>query len=340
MARPFRHRPALPALLSAALLVFLAACAPAPAASPELTAVSLQLSWVHEYSSAGFYAADLGGHFAAEGLRVRLEEGGFSDDSYIEPIDEVLAGKVDFGLASATSLISARAAGKPIVAIATVLQRSPTAVITLADSGIVRPQDLVGRSVAVAEGGASQTLRSMMQLQGIDPDAVVSTPRTSFGVEPLLSGEVDAMVAWVINEGVQLREAGHEPRFLMASDYGVDTYDFVLFTTEQTLAERPELAQRLVRGLVRGLGDVIADPERSADQVLSYAPQLDRAGQLERLRASIPLISPAGSRPGMMQADIWALTQGMMIEQGALSAPIDLERAYTLSLVEQSYGDE
>jgi NitT/TauT family transport system substrate-binding protein len=223
------------------------------------------------------------------------------------------------------------------VALAAVLQRSPSAVITLADSGIVRPQDLIGRSVAVTDGGAAQTLHSMLQLQGIDPGQVSSVPRTSFGVEPLLSGEVDAMMAWVINEGVQLREAGQEPRFMLASDYGVDTYDFVLFTTEQMVAARPDVVQRVVRGLTLGLRDVIADPVRAADQVLSYAPELDRASQLERLHATIPLISPAGSRPGTMQADIWALTQEMMVEQGTLSAPIDLNQVYTLTFIQRSY---
>jgi ABC-type nitrate/sulfonate/bicarbonate transport system substrate-binding protein len=330
------------AMLFILLLLTLAACGtatPAPAA-PAPIDLSIQLSWVHEYSSAPFYAAELGGHFAAEGLQVRLEEGGFSEAGYIDPISEVLAGKVDFGLSNASGLIAARAAGKPVVALAAVLQRSPTAVISLATNDIVRPQDLVGRSVAVTDGGAAQTLRSLLQLQGIDPNQVSSVPRTSFGVEPLLSGEVDAMVAWVINEGVQLREAGQEPRFMLASDYGVDTYDFVLFTAEQTVVERPDVVQRVVRGLTLGLRDVIADPERAADQVLSYAPDLDRSSQLERLHATIPLIRPAGSQPGTMQADIWALTQDMLIEHDALSAPIDLDQVYTLTFIENSYEGE
>jgi NitT/TauT family transport system substrate-binding protein len=325
------------------LAVLLAACAtPAPPAPtpPPAEDLSIQLSWVHEYSSAGFYAAERGGHFAAAGLRVRLEEGGFGESGYIEPIDAVLSGEVDFGLAGAGSIIEARAAGKPVVAISALLQRSPTAVIIRADSDIARPQDLEGRSVAVAGGGASTMLAALLQAQKVDAGAVRQVERTSFGVAPLLNGEVDALVGWVINEGVELREAGLEPRFLLVSDYGVDTYDLVLFTSEQMIAERPELVQRLVDAVMRGLADVIADPERAIEHTLAYNPALDRVGQLDRLRASIPLMNPPGSRLGDMQADIWGLTQDMLLQQRALRQPTDLRTAFTREFIERSYEGE
>lgn len=84
---------------------------------------------------------------------MRLYEGGFSDKGYIDPIEQVVNGTVDFGMSDASSILVAPAAGKPVVAVGTVLQRSPLAVISLDKTGIVCPQDLVGRRVAVADGG-------------------------------------------------------------------------------------------------------------------------------------------------------------------------------------------
>src|SRR5262245_57502729 len=96
----------------------LSACgvgAPAAATAVPKTPVSIQLAWVHEYSSAGFYAAEKNGHFAAQNLDVRIEAGGFGPQGYIEPIGQVVSGSVDFGIADAASIIQARAEGKPVV---------------------------------------------------------------------------------------------------------------------------------------------------------------------------------------------------------------------------------
>lgn len=329
--------------LSSALglaLALLAGCGGAPAAPTVAPAeVSLQMSWTHEYSSALFYAAEKNGHFAAQGLRVSLVEGGFGAQGYIQPIDEVVAGTATFGLASAASLIEARAQGKPVVAVASVLQRSPLAIISLSEQAVVRPVDLIGRTVSVADGGARQMYQMMLASQGIDESQVTALPRTSFGIDPLLSGEIDSLVAWVINEGVQVREAGREPTFILASDYGVDTYDFVIFTTEQMLSQHPDQVEGFLRAVIQGAADVIADPEQGAAYAVAYNPKLDQAGQEQRLLATIPLMNPSGTRLGEMRADIWEFTQQMLIDGGTIAAPIDLSKVYTLTLLDAIYAD-
>lgn len=319
--------------------LLLASCGGTPA-TPSPTpvppaAVSIQLSWTHEYSSAMFYAAEKNGHFAEENLQVTLTEGGFNDQGYIQPIEEVLSGKSTFGLASATSLIEARAKGKPVVAIASVLQRSPLAIISLADRGIARPSDLIGHSVSVADGGALQMYRAVLSSQNVDLAKVKLLKRTSFGIDPLLSGEVDSLVAWVINEGVQVREAGREPTYILASDYGVDTYDFVIFTTEQVIKERPDEVERFLRAVLKGIKDVIANPAQGAAYAVTYNPKLKQAGQEQRLNATIPLINPSGTRLGEMRMEIWKFTQDMMLEGKSLERPIDLNTVYTMTFLDK-----
>jgi NitT/TauT family transport system substrate-binding protein len=140
------------------------------------------MAWVHEYSSAGYYAAEHNGHFAAQNLEVRLQEGGFNEQGYINPVAKVLAGEADFGSTSASSLLLARAEGKPIEAIAAVLQRSPFALISLAENNIVHPSDLVGKRVAVSDADAA-IYQALLTSQGIDLSQVKTIPRTSFGID-------------------------------------------------------------------------------------------------------------------------------------------------------------
>jgi NitT/TauT family transport system substrate-binding protein len=323
----------------ACLLSLLAACgAPAPRAeAPPKTEVRIQLSWVHEYSSAGFYAAEKNDRYAGQNLAVQMIEGGFGENGYIEPIDEVLNGNVDFGLASASSVLSARAAGKPLVAVAAVFQRSPLAILSLAGSTIQRPQDLIGRKISVAEGGAAQSFKALLATQGITPDQVTIVARTTYGIEPLLNNEVDGMVAWAINEGVQLRAAGQQINTMLLSDYGVDTYDFLIFTSEEKVRQQPELVQRFVNATLQGINDVIASPEQAIDYTLTYAPDLERTSQLQHLQASLPLMRPSGSRAGYMEPEIWLLTDQIFTSGGLGAQGSSLEAAYTNTFVDAFY---
>lgn len=328
------------ALLIVTTIVLSACGASTPAASTAApkTPVSIQLAWTHEYSSASFYAAEKNGHFAAQNLDVRLDAGGFASNGYIEPIAQVVNGTVDFGVTGATAIIQARAQGEPVVAIATILQRSPLAILSLANSGISRPQDLIGRRVAVADGGANQLYSLLLKSQQIDPAAVTTVPRVSFGIDPLVNGEVDAMVAWVINEGVQLNEAGIKPNVMMLSDYGVDSYEMVLFTNEKMIAEHPDTVKGIVQAMVQGTRDIIDNPDQAATLVLGYNSKLDLEGQRRRIQATLPLLNPPGVQLGMMQPAIWKLTQQMMLDQKALAQPIDLDRVATTKFLDTVAG--
>ena len=333
-------------LLSLAILLAatmaLSACgatSPPAATTAPKTPVRIQLAWVHEYSSASFYAAEKHGYFAAHNLDVRLEPGGFGPKGYIEPIAQVVNGTIDFGVSGAAGIIQARAEGKPVVAIASILQRSPLAILSLAKSEIKRPQDLVGRRVAVSDGGAARLFDTLLRSQQIDPATVKIVPRTTYGIDPLAKGEVDAIVAWVINEGVQLDEAGLKTNVMLLSDYGVDSYEMVLFTTEKMIAEHPDTVKGVVQATVQGMHDVIDNPDQAANLVLAYDNKLNLEGQRRRLQATLPLLNPAGSRLGMMQPDVWKLTQQMMLDQKVPAQPIDLDRVATTKFLDTIAGN-
>lgn len=322
-------------LVIAIMLMAVAACSPNQAATPTPapTSVSIQLSWTNEYSSSVFHTAVQNGHFAAQGLEPVLIEGGFDEEGYIDPVQEVISGESDFALSNSPTLIEARAAGQPVVAVASVLQRSPLAVISLPEAGISRPQDLVGKTVSVAEGGARAVFDTLLHTQEIDASSVNTIERTSFGVEPLINGEVDALVAWIINEGVAVQEAGLDPQYLLMSDYGVDSYDFVVFTTETMIAEHPEIVRGVVTAVREGAQDVVDNPAQAIENTLMFNSELVEADQLRRLEATIPLINVPERQIGGMEADVWQFTQEFMLQQGILETPIELEDVYTLEFL-------
>ena len=85
-----------------------------------LEQVVLQLNWKHQFQFAGYYAAIEQGYFRDAGFEVTLRE----LQEGADPIQVVLDGDADFGVA-ASELALHRAQGKPVVALATIVQHSP-----------------------------------------------------------------------------------------------------------------------------------------------------------------------------------------------------------------------
>jgi ABC-type nitrate/sulfonate/bicarbonate transport system substrate-binding protein len=291
--------------------------------------VSIQLSWTHEYSSAPFYAAVKEGFFAAQGVNIALIEGGFGAEGYIDPRQEVIDGLVDFGISSGSSLIEGVDEGQPIIGVANIMQRSPLAIMTI-NPNIDQPQDLVGRTILVTDGGARDSLESFLGLQNIALDAVTILPRTDFGVDPLVNGTVDALVAWRINEGVTLEEQGLIPTFFLFSDYGVFNYEFVLFTRLEMLESNPQAIQRVVNAIRQGSDFVVGNPVKAIDHTLTYAAALDRAAQLRRLESTIPLIGTASEDITLgMDQEVWDFSYQRLLSRQAVSSDLDVSRVYT-----------
>ena len=116
--------------------------------------------------------AEAKGYYADEGLDVELMGGGFDEDgNFISPVDKVLSGEADFGVLSGDLLLANRAEGKPLVAIASIYQRSPAAFASLAKNNIKRPSDLVGKTVMIDLGSATGLVyKALLSSQGIDYD--------------------------------------------------------------------------------------------------------------------------------------------------------------------------
>jgi NitT/TauT family transport system substrate-binding protein len=311
--------------------------APTPTTVPP-TEVRFQMSWIHEYSAAGYYMSEKNGHFADQNLKVDLMVGGYSDGHYISAEEEVVNGKADFGLSNAAGILQARANGSPLVAIGTVLQRNPLSVISLKSTGIQQPQDLVGKTVAASEGGATQLLNALLTSQGIDPASVNIVPRTDFGVGVLLDGSVDALVGWIINEGVAVKEAGQEPAFLLLNDYGIPDYATLLFTSEDMIKNKPDLVERFLRGVIAGWEDVVKDPEAATTETLKYNDQLKYDEQLNRLQASIPLLQPSRAKISYMDKATWENTYQVLRSAGVITQDVDVSSTFTTSFLDRIYA--
>ncbi len=310
----------------------------------EKTPIGVQLSWIDTIEFINFYAADAQGYYDEAGLDVTTHRGGFDENGqYIDPITRVLNGEVQFGVKAAADILAARAEGKPVVAIASIYQRSPASIVSLGESNITQPADLKGKRVMVEFGTNLTALYlAFLASEGIERSDLIEVVNEGHVVDPLLNGEVDAYLGFITNESLQVkRRAQGEVNDLFLSDYGVDTYVNAIFTTEDMIKNNPDLVEAFLRATLRGAEWAVANPDQAAELVVQrfgdQLPETVKELQEEAMQVSLPLLNPAGSKIGMMQAEVWEFTQQMLLDQGTLSEPVEVEKAYTMEFLNKIY---
>ena len=250
-----------------ALLAVSLAVRSVPAAGEEAEGaaerVTLQLKWHHQFQFAGYYAAQMQGYYAAEGLEVDIVEGSAAQP----PLQSVLAGRAQYGVTGA-DVLEARLRGEGVVVLAVIFQHSPYALLTRRDRGLTRPDDLIGKTVMLADDQGGTEFRAMLLAEGLSPEDVRIVEH-SWSNADLIAGRADAISGYVSVEPFQIGGRGVDVAILRPVDYGVDFYGDSLFTTAAELSAHPERAAAIRRASLRGWEYAFAHVDELVAQILA-----------------------------------------------------------------------
>jgi NitT/TauT family transport system substrate-binding protein len=313
------------------IVVYLTACAPTSTPTQELTPITVQLLWSHNATFSGFYAADQKRYYADEGLAVTFIEGGPTTDL----IAPVLNGTAQFGVAGADALLLARSEGKLLSAIATIDRRSPIVFGALAESGITRPQDFIGKTIRVTPI-LIPSLHAMMERVGVSSEQYreVNLPSE---VAVFDSGQAEVWGLYLNNFAVTLQQTGHKLNFIYPDDYGVHFYGDTLFTTGEMIAKDPDLILRFLRATLKGWTYAVENSVEVPAMVQIYQPDADPTIETAKMTASIPLVNTGEDHIGWMKPEIWEGMEQTLREQGMLTAPLDVTQVYTMQFLEEIF---
>jgi len=234
--------------------------------------VTIQLKWFHQFQFAGYYAALEKGFYAKEGLNVVLKE----RDPNKGNIQSVLDGDAEYGVADA-GLILTRLRGYPVVLLKQIFQHSPLVFLTLKQSGITTPYDLINKTVMIDSKNNSDAPLVAMLLQTIGDLDDIKTVQQSFRLDDLISGQVDALSIYITNEPFTLKQRGIEYSIINPKSYGIDFYGDNFFTTESEIANFPERIKRIIRATLKGWQYALDNPDEIIDLIIrKYKPKLNR----------------------------------------------------------------
>ncbi len=257
----------------------------AASAAQALDAVTLQLKWRHQFQFAGYYAALEKGFYSDAGLEVEIREGGPNLDA----IEDVVAGRADFGVGTSGALI-ARARGQDIVVLAAVFQHSPAILLVPRRAGVISVFELQDRLLMDTPG--SEDIAAMLKLAGVD---YAKMPRVKHNGDPrdLINGKADAMVAYSTNEPFVLEQLGVPYLAFSPRASGIDFYSDNLVTSEKEIKTRPERVAAFRAASLKGWQYALSHKEEIVDLILHrYSQAKNREALLFEANQTEVLVQP------------------------------------------------
>ncbi len=298
-----------------------------PPRSTDLRTITFNLTYVPNVQFAPFYVAIEKAFFEEEGLEVDLVYGNEAD-----MVALVGSNHQQFMVASGEQILLSREQGLPVVSVATWYKDYPVGVAALKESGITTPEDLRGKRIGLpglygANYIGMEALAGQTGLQTGDY-SLVSIGFTQ--VESLVSNTVDAVVVYLANEPVQLRERGYEIDVIAVRDY-IDLIGNCLVTNETTMQNDPELVRSVVRAFLKALTYSAENPDETFAISQLYVENLtEETAPIQRkvLEQSIAIwqVEPETE---LEQAASWQNMMQVLLDIGLMKNTISLDGVYS-----------
>ena len=251
-----------------------------------------------------FYVALDKGYYRDAGLDVKIERGNGSADA----IKQVAAGQADVGFADAATLVLARGNEQvPVKLVAVVYQRPAQAIFGLASSGMAKPQDLAGRSVAAPAGSAVKAMFPLYAKKiGIPANSVKWVIADASAAPGLLAtGKVDGTEQYTVGRALLEKAVSGKPLVEFAyKDAGLEYYSNGIVTTEKFIQDDPDTVRAFVGATVRGMTYAFAHPREAGEIFHKHHPEIDASvAQAETQAVQDIAVTPETEAKGLGYMD-------------------------------------
>jgi NitT/TauT family transport system substrate-binding protein len=306
-----------------------------PGAATTPTNVIMAMPFIPSVQFAHFYLADQKGYYAAEGLKVT-----FDYNFETDVVQRVAQQTVQFGLASGDSVLLARSQELPVVTVFTNSQKFPVVFFSKAANNIKTPADLKGKTVGIpGRFGASYIgLRALLYANNLQESDLTIQEIGFTQAVAVNEDKVQVAAGYGNNEPIQLQQQGVDLNVIRVFDSFPLASDG-LIASEKLIAEQPEVVRGFVRATLKGMADVIADPDAAFEIALQYVPEAKRgdpALQRQVLQATLGFWqSDLTAKEGLGMTDMasWDATHTFLRTSAILKSDVALEQAFTNQFV-------
>lgn len=285
----------------------LAVAAPfAQAAEP--VKLKFTLDWRFEGPAAPFLLAKAKNYFAAEGLDVEIDAGNGSAGA----VTRVATGAYQMGFADFNALVEydAKTPGSKIQGVYMVYNSTPAAVFLLKKSGVAKPADLAGKTLAAPVFDAGRKAwPAFAKANGLAADAVKwQTVEPAIRETLLARGDVDGITGFYFTSVLNLEARGVKPEDIVAlkfPEHGVELYGNAIIASPKLLAEQPKAVEGFVRAFNKALKETLANPDAAIAYVKERDPLINVPLETRRLKLALDsvVVTPETKALGLGAVD-------------------------------------
>lgn len=249
----------------ALLLMMVTVAIPVTAAETSLKKVSLIPLWSPQAQFAGYYMAAEKGIYARHGIDVTIMNGGpgHSASEYL------LGGKADFAVLWLATALQHQSAGRRLVNVAQIIQRSSMMLVARKTSGISTPESMQGRKVGVWPGDLALPVQAFFTKYHLNVRIIPQ----SYTVNLFLCGGIDVASAMWYNEYHTIIDSGvnsDELELFFFKDHGITFPEDGLYTLEKNYRNDPAGAAAFTDASLEGWQYAFDHPDEAVMVVLRH----------------------------------------------------------------------
>ncbi len=269
----------------------LASCESKPPQKKPLVSADFVIDWEPGIDYIGYYIAKINRHYQDVGIDIEFKHVNGA------PLSSKLigSGKAFIGTTTADQLIIANAGPEqlPIKAIATIFATNPAVIVSHPDRPIRKFEELKGKRLGMNAGSVTykqfKLIADKRKIKGIKEIDIGWG-----GTEQLLSGEIDALLAYSMERPVALElKLNREPvRLWLNQDPKLNIIGQVIAIHAPTFSDsnKKDLIMGIVRASLKGWADVQKNKDLAIDQFIKEYPMTDRKYARRSLDETLKLL--------------------------------------------------
>src|SRR5713101_8845557 len=268
------------------------------------------------------------GYFAEAGIDVNFAVG----RGGVDVAKQVGAGNAPLGGIVADGPIMVRQNGVPIKIVAVFGGKGFMQLVVREDSGIQKPGDLKGKTISVMsfQDTTYYALLGLLASVGLTQDDVNIQSAGPSGVWEFVATGKAAGMAGVPDWIPPVQAAGVKVKVIPTDEFFPHMAQGI-GVSDQVLKDKPDLVRKFVTAALRGMKDIMDDPNKAADDFVSFVPEWK--GKEGAVKATLnyyaTLVYPGQKQLGEINVERLSNLQDFYLAKGIIQRKSPIEELYT-----------
>ena len=272
------------------------------------------------------------GYFADAGIDVSFAVG----RGGVDVAKQVGAGNAPLGGIVADGPIMVRQNGVPIKIVAVFGGRGFMQLVVREDSGVEKPADLKGKTISVMsfQDTTYYALLGLLASAGLTQDDLNIQSAGPAGVWEFVATGRSVGMAGVPDWIPPVQAAGVKVKVIPSDEYFPHMAQGIA-ASDQIIKDKPEMVRRFVKAALRGMKDIMDDPDKEADNFVGFVPDWKgKEGAVKfALQMYATLVYPGQKELGEVNAERLAKLQDFYLAKGFIQKATPVEELYSNAFI-------